>query len=340
MQRIRLTNTVFEGLNNVYVLEGPANGDRGEELVLVDAGVALPDVREQLAAGLADFGHEIADVDRVLLTHWHADHAGLAGAIQAESGATVHVHEADAPLVAGDEASVEEERRLQQEKFREWGIPEQTRAELVDFLTDHADLSGEPCDVTPFAGGDEFAVGGRTLEAVHLPGHAAGLSAFHDPAADEAFVGDVILPKYTPNVGGADIRVDDPLGRYVRSLLDLIDLDPGTAWPGHRDRIDDPAGRAATILRHHVERTENVVDALADLGPSTPWEVSAALFGDLHGIHVLHGPGEAYAHLDHLAGAGVVERDGTRYTLVDADPAVSALFPDPGIDRVVEWTGE
>ncbi|QZP37797.1 MBL fold metallo-hydrolase [Halobaculum magnesiiphilum] len=340
MERIRLTNTVFEGLNNVYVLDGPADGGDPDELVLVDAGVALPEVREQLADGLADLGYGIADVDRVLLTHWHADHAGLAGAIQSESGATIHAHEADAPLVAGDEDSLLEERRLQGEKFREWGMPEGPRAELVDFLEGHADLGGEPCDVEPFADGEEFAVNDRTLEAVHLPGHAAGLTAFHDPAADEAFVGDAILPKYTPNVGGADVRVEAPLASYVGSLLELIDLDPGTAWPGHRDRIDDPAGRAATILRHHVERTENVVDALADLGPSTPWEVSAALFGDLHGIHVLHGPGEAYAHLDHLAEAGVAERDGTRYALVDADPDVSALFPDPGIDRVVEWAGE
>ena len=322
MQRIRLTNTVFEGLNNVYVLDGTAGGGDSNELVLVDAGVALPDVREQLSSGLADLGHDLADVDRVLLTHWHADHAGLAGAIQAESGATIHVHEADAPLVAGDEEGLLEEQRLQREKFREWGMPEETRVELVEFLEDHGDLGGEPCDVESFVDGDAFQVNGRTLEAVHLPGHAAGLTAFHDAAGDEAFVGDAVLPKYTPNVGGADVRVEDPLGRYVESLLALIDLDPGTAWPGHRDRIDDPAGRAATILRHHVDRTGNVVDALAELGPSTPWEVSAALFGDLHGIHVLHGPGEAFAHLDHLAGAGVVERDGT--------PTWRRCFPTPG----------
>jgi len=338
MQRIRLTNTVFEGLNNVYVLDDTGAGD--DELVLVDAGVAVPDVREQLASGLADLGHDLADVDRLLLTHWHADHAGLAGAIQAESGATIHVHEADAPLVAGEEDSLLEEQRLQREKFREWGMPEATRAELVEFLEDHGDLGGEPCEVEPFVDGDAFEVNGRRLDAVHLPGHAAGLTAFHDADGGEAFVGDAILPKYTPNVGGADVRVENPLGRYVESLLTLIDLDLEAAWPGHRDRIDDPAGRAATILHHHVERTGNVVDVLTDLGPSTAWDVSAALFGDLRGIHVLHGPGEAYAHLDHLASAGVVERDGTRYALVDDDPDVASLFPDPGIERVVEWDGE
>jgi hypothetical protein len=44
-------------------------------------------------------------------------------------------------------------------------------------------------------------------------------------------------------------------------------------------------------------------------------------------IHILHGPGEAWAHLDHLAHAGVVERDGHRYRLVDAEVDVASLFP-------------
>ena len=78
---------------------------------------------------------------------------------------------------------------------------------------------------------------------------------------------------------------------------------------------------------HHRERTERVIEVLAD-GPATPWAVSAALFGSLSAIHVLHGPGEAYAHLDHLEAAGVVGRDGRRYELLDATPDVDPLFPD------------
>jgi hypothetical protein len=56
--------------------------------------------------------------------------------------------------------------------------------------------------------------------------------------------------------------------------------------------------------------------------------VSAALFGDLDEIHILHGPGEAYAHLAHLAAAGVVERRGRQYALT-TDPEtvdVAELF--------------
>ena len=323
MERIRLGNTVFEGRNNVYLLRGP-------ETVLVDAGVATDPTREELAAGLAEFGLTVADVDRVFLTHWHYDHAGLAGEIQAASGATVHAHEADAPLVAGDEGSLAEERAARERQFDDWGIPEGPRAELVDFLETHEELRGDDVDVTPFSDGETFELdGGTTLEAVHLPGHSAGLSAFAftDDGHRRAFVGDAILPKYTPNVGGADVRVDSPLAKYVDSLLEILDRDWERALPGHRDPILDPNGRARTILDHHEERTENVVGVLADRGPCDAWTVSAHLFGDLSNIHILHGPGEAFAHLDHLESHDVVAREGNEYRLVDADPDVGDLFP-------------
>lgn len=323
VKRIRLGNTVFEGRNNVYVLDG-------EPTTLVDTGVALPDTREEVREGLAEYDLDVADVDRVFLTHWHYDHAGLAGEIQRESGAEVFVHEADAPLVAGDEASLLDERRRQQRKFEEWGIPDAPREELEGFLEGHGELRGEDADVTPVVDGERFAAGGLTLEAVHLPGHAAGLTAFafDGEVGREAFVGDAILPKYTPNVGGADLRVERPLAAYVDSLLRVIDRDWARAWPGHRDAIDDPAARAATIIEHHRDRTERVVDTLREHGACDPWTVSAHLFGDLETIHILHGPGEAYAHLDHLESHGVVERDGRFYELLVDEVDAAALFPE------------
>ncbi|TYT60715.1 MBL fold metallo-hydrolase [Natrialba swarupiae] len=334
MDRISLGNEEFEGRNNAYVL-----ADEDDGIALVDTGVATPDCRVQLREELAERGYEFADVDDIVLTHHHPDHAGLAGEIQAESDATVYVHEADAPLVEADPDAVTSLEELRRESLSEWGVPADAREELLAFLEATSGVDGEPVDATPIEDGDVVAVGGRTLEAVHAPGHTAGLCCFEiggasetrsgsDDAAHagtEAFVGDAILPVYTPNVGGADIRVERPLETYLASLRTIVDRGYARLWPGHRDPIDDPAARALTIRDHHRERTENVLEVLTEHGPADAWTVSDHLFGDLEGIHILHGPGEAYAHLDHLRHEDVVTLEDGEYHLIDPDADIGEI---------------
>ncbi|MFW6003034.1 MAG: MBL fold metallo-hydrolase [Halanaeroarchaeum sp.] len=315
MQHIQLTNNAFEGRNSVYLLGSDDDGPT----TLVDTGVATDPVRTELEHALARHGVTFADVDQVLLTHWHHDHAGLASEIQAAGDATVYVHEADAPIVEGDEAALDALSERQERYFDQWGMPDDERAELVAFLEHHEGLRGGPADVTTVTDGDVVEVGELSMTVVHLPGHAAGLVAyvFDRESRREAFVGDAILPKYTPNVGGADVRVDRALARYLDSLDRLVDLDLDRAWPGHRGPIFAPSERANDIARHHEYRTERVVDVVRNAGPVTAWEVSDALFGDLENIHILHGPGEAYAHLDHLVDAGLLSEEDDRYEMAD-----------------------
>ncbi len=346
VKAISLGNTAFEGLNNAYLLEG-------EVTTLVDTGVSTPSTREQLEVGLADAGYGFADVDQVLLTHHHADHAGLAGAVQQESGAVVRVHEADAPLVTQDPDAEDAFEARQRDLFAEWGMPEASREELVGFLRKSSSISGDPPEVETFTDGARFDVGDRTFEASHLPGHTAGLCGFAVESdyrsytgaeGEELFSGDALLPYYTPNVGGADVRVEAPLASYLDTLSTIVEAGYSRAWPGHRGPIVDPAGRAADIAVHHRERTDRVLSVLREHGPADAWTVSAHLFGGLSSIHILHGPGEAGAHLGHLADAGVIApadgaetaADGgegsTEYEIVDEDADLDALFPDvPGM---------
>jgi len=309
VHRIQLDNTVFEGRNNAYLFAGA-------EPTLLDTGVATAATEEQLRDGLADAdaGVGFADVERVILTHYHADHGGLAAAIQAESGAAVHVHEADAAMVAREEAARAEYESLQRRRFAEWGMPPDKRGELEAFLDAGPSLYGGGVDVTPIAAGDGFDVGETTLEAVHAPGHTRGSTAFVTDGG-EIYSGDALLPEYTPNVGGADVRVERPLESYLGTLRTFADGGFERALPGHRDPIADPAARAEEIRRHHERRAHRVLSTLGEIGPATPWEVSAALFGALEEIHIIHGPGEAAAHLDHLEREGAIERTDDGYRL-------------------------
>ena len=95
MERIPLDNTEFEGRNNAYLFDG-------DRPVLVDTGLAVSDISDQLESGLDAHGVALADLDAVLVTHWHGDHAGLAGTFQQESDAIVRAGIADVGLVAQD----------------------------------------------------------------------------------------------------------------------------------------------------------------------------------------------------------------------------------------------
>jgi len=323
--RITLDNPVFdmEGENNVYLLES-------DETTLVDAGIATDRTRAALERELAAHGHDLADVDHVFLTHWHPDHAGLAGAVQAESGATIHVHEADAPLVAGVTEAFEALRSSRLGALGEWEVPPDARAEIADRHGDDPGPrgTGDPPTVEPFVEGERFDLGGAELEAVHAPGHTAGETCFVlDGERRAVFTGDALLPGYTANVGGADPRTEGALSVHLETLAALATGGFDRGWPGHGDPMADPAARARAVLAHHRDRAAALLDGLAE--PRTVWEATQSLFGDLAETHLVLGLGEAHAHLEHLRREGLVERTDGRYVAVAASSeALDCAFPE------------
>lgn len=317
MERVSLENDHLEGANNVYLF------DTAARTVLVDTGEHSREAT--LRSVLRDRGVAFADVDEILLTHWHPDHSGLAGMIQDESGATVRAHERDAPLASGDEEAWTRFGEGQQSRLEAWGIPAAKREQLFDSrdqdeVTDRLSID----EIETLTDGETIQIGDHRLEVRHTPGHTAGSICFEldGPAADTAggtdlVAGDTLLPNYTPNVGGSDSRLESPLDAYLASLHGIAAADYDRGWPGHRGPIADPSERAQAISAHHEQRAGRILGILNRIGPADVWSVGRELFGELEEFHILVGAGEAYAHLRHLEEQGDVVHDDGRYRVVD-----------------------
>ena len=134
-------------------------------VTLVDTGVKQAPPR--IVAGLAALGKHPRDVQRIVLTHAHLDHAGGAAEMARQTGAPVSLHEAEHPWAeAGEVLAQPKETSLLGRLLMRAGKQTFTPFEPGSALRD-----GE---VLPVAGG---------LRVVHTPGHSPGhVSLLHEPS--------------------------------------------------------------------------------------------------------------------------------------------------------------
>ncbi|PSQ19278.1 MBL fold hydrolase [Halobacteriales archaeon QS_8_69_26] len=270
---------------------------------LIDPGPASEEARAALLEKLEERGLAPGDLDRILVTHPHPDHFGLAHWLR-ETGAEVRASAACADVIADFGARYEYEKEYFQPFFERHGMSAETAktvTELPQVFLDYAPGVETDRILEP---GDTVTVRDRAVEALDLAGHAPGELAFaYEDDGRHAAVGDHLLPDITPNPllqpppePGADRpRV---LPAFNRSLERLRDGEFETLLPGHREVVADPAGRIDEVLDAHEERTANVRE-LVD-GPTTALEVMEGLFGDLPVTEYFPGMSEAVGHLDVL----------------------------------------
>ncbi|MDR7520498.1 MAG: MBL fold metallo-hydrolase [Armatimonadota bacterium] len=284
-----------------YLLPGPP-------VTLVDCGPKTPEAQAALEEGLARAGTGLARIERLIITHGHVDHFGLARTVAAASGARVFAHRADAPKLALDRAFVPAVRRL----IDEAGFGPDAADALLDVFRRYRSQVDPIAPTDLLADGDRIRLGSQTLEVLHTPGHAQGHICLWD---GEALIsGDLLLEEISPNPlaeFSPDGRRLRTLPALLRSLRRVADLDPAVAYPGHGEPILRPAERALDLIRHHEERKDRLARMLA----SRAWtvrELAADWFPELDQPNLFLGLSEVLGHLDLLDEEGrlTVERSG------------------------------
>jgi glyoxylase-like metal-dependent hydrolase (beta-lactamase superfamily II) len=305
----------------------------GDGWTLIDGGLNRPELRERWLWAWQELQIEPRQIHRLVLTHMHPDHFGLAGWLQQQTGAQVLLspREIDIARLTWLEDVTPDRAVVVSRYMHSAGVG----ADVAAIITTQQEYLRSltyphPRAITALHPGATVNMGGRHWTAIHAPGHADGQLIFHCAAERLLLCGDQVLQRITPNIGVWPTTEPDPLARYLQSLTQLAALDVDLALPGHYGPIIDWPGRIAELQVHHAARLEAMVAAVREItaggGSATALEVSYRVFDyDRFSQHeVRFAVAEALAHLEYLAERGRLHRQETpsarHYTIEGALP--------------------
>jgi glyoxylase-like metal-dependent hydrolase (beta-lactamase superfamily II) len=286
--------------------------DDGDGLALVDTGLDIPPSREAWEALLAGPLAGRA-VTRVIVTHFHPDHVGLAGWLCDRFGARLWMTRTEwlfARMLTLDvrdkppvEASVYQraagwsEERIAEEAAKGWG-----RFAAV--------VSPVPVTVVRMRDGDPIRIGEREWRVVTGSGHSPEHACLVDCEGQVMIAGDQVLPRITSNVSLSLSEPDnDPLGDWLASIdklralpADLLVLPShGEPFTGLHERLDAlAAGHHIQLeaLQRHLAEPRRAIDCFGTL-------FARAIDDSVYGLAT----GEAMAHLRRLEVEGRAVRE-------------------------------
>ncbi len=256
---------------NVYLLRD------GDGFTLIDTGLRTDESRQTLNQKLSALKVPVERINRILITHIHPDHFGLAAELRDGSGAELVIHRLEVSLMEPRYARAEDLVHDVAAWLSKNGVPP---AE-AEFVKSASMAAREFVSVvepdTLLEGAERLPIDGSEMEVVWTPGHSPGHCCFYWPARGVLFSGDHLLPKISPNIGLHPQSGADPLDDYIASLERIRRLEVGTVLPAHGDPFRDHRARIGVIVGHHQERKAALVELTRD-GAKSGWQLAAGLF--------------------------------------------------------------
>jgi glyoxylase-like metal-dependent hydrolase (beta-lactamase superfamily II) len=289
---------------NIYLI------DDGDGWAVLDTGIDNDATRttwETLVAGpLA--GRRLT---RLIVTHLHPDHIGLAGWLSQRF---------DLPLLTSQTSYLGclnislSPGALDAKPYREFYLKHGLDAETTrrvctrghEYLTM---VSGLPPTFTRVVAGDTLKLGGRLLSVLVGDGHAPEQIMLYCAEEKLLLAADQVLAKISPNVSVWAVDPEgDPLGLYLRSLSVLKSSIPADALvlPGHQLPFYGLPRRSSELIEHHNRRCAAIADACRTVPRSTAELVPVVFHLPLDPHQMSFAFSEVLAHVNFMLGTGIL----------------------------------
>ncbi|MPS27958.1 MBL fold metallo-hydrolase [Pigmentiphaga sp.] len=296
---------------NLWLLRDRFEGRDG--WTIVDCGVARDEVKalwEQVFATQLDG----LPVVRVIVTHMHPDHLGLAHWLTEKWGVPLQMSATDfltAHLFVEGQAISGGERMA--DHFARNGMADQASLDGVRARTRYYPqlVPQVPAHFNRIMDRDVLRIGGHEWHAIAGYGHAPEHISLYCKELNIVISGDMVLPRISTNVSVTDIDPEsNPLQLYLDSLGGYAHV-PADALvlPSHGRPFTGIHTRIAQQHAHHADHLARVKEACTGQAASA-YDIVPVLFKrklDLH--QMTFALGEAIAHLHMLYYQGVIARE-------------------------------
>ncbi len=282
-----------------------------DPLTLVDCGPNSGTSLTRLEAALAEHGRRVEDLERIVITHQHIDHIGLAQILADRSGAEVCALAALAPWLATYGEHMEADDRFSEGVMRRHGIPDDVSLALRAVTQQFRGWGASVQVSTSLRDGAELGFAGRTWTVHHRPGHSPSDTVFHDAATGELVGGDHLIGHISSNplisrpLDGSAGERPKALVTYLASLRATHAMDLRVVYPGHGDPVTGHRALIDERLRMHDRRARKLAGLIA-ARPSTAHELAHELWGNVAVTQAYLTLSEVLGHVDLLLDAGEV----------------------------------
>lgn len=278
---------------------------KGDALSLVDAGPKTPEAYAALEHGLKEAGYSFNDIEQVILTHHHPDHAGW---IDAFDQATVLGHTYNDLWLKRDDAFFKYHDAFYLERLIEEGVPEEYLFWVKRMKRSVVLMGNRPLDRL-LAEGDALP-GHEGWTVMETPGHAQSHLVFWNEQTGEMIGGDLVLEKVSSNPL-IEPPLDPKMGRprsllqYNSSLKRLLTLPVDIIYSGHGNEVRNIHALIESRLVKQRERAMKVL-TMMDGGPRTIFELTKELFPAVYEKELGLTLSETIGQTDYLVDEGLV----------------------------------